>query len=119
MSKFSKTLNGFANYAQRSPELQRATEVTLEFFRLTRERLADQLPQWEAQVQEAQVPELLRFHASLRKDWEAVVAGLSLPWSNGPVEGQVQRLKLVKRQMFGRANFDLLRGRFLPLPQPG
>jgi transposase len=42
-----------------------------------------------------------------------VKAGLTLPWSNGPVEGQINRLKMLKRQMFGRANIDLLRRRFL------
>lgn len=103
----------------RCPELRLATEAALEFFRLTRELKADELPQWEEQVQKAEIPELLRFNASLRKDWDAVVAGLSLPWSNGPTEGHVHRLKMVKRQMFGRANFELLRGRYLPLERPG
>ena len=104
---------------QLCPELRLATELALEFFRLTRELKADELPPWEEQIEKAQVPELLRFRASLRKDWKAVEAGLSLPWSNGPVEGHVHRLKMVKRQMFGRANFPLLRGRYLPLPSPG
>ena len=47
------------------------------------------------------------------RDKEAVQAALSLPWSNGPVEGQVHRLKLIKRQMYGRASFDLLTLRVL------
>jgi transposase len=46
---------------------------------------------------------------SLMRDQNAVKAALSLPWSNGPVEGQAHRLKLIKRQMYGRASFDLLR----------
>ena len=45
--------------------------------------------------------------------YEAVKAGLTLPWSTGPVEGQINRLKMLKRQMFGRANIDLLRLRVL------
>ena len=49
----------------------------------------------------------------LLKDKAAVVAGLSLPWSNGQTEGQVNRLKLIKRQMYGRASFALLRARVL------
>jgi len=48
------------------------------------------------------------FAESLRKDLPAVRAALMLPWSNGQTEGQVHRLKLIKRQMYGRAKFDLL-----------
>jgi transposase len=59
------------------------------------------------------VPELHRFAAGIQRDKAAVLAALSLAWSNGPVEAQVQKLKLVKRQMFGRATFDLLRQRVL------
>jgi transposase len=54
-----------------------------------------------------------RFANGLRDDYEAVQAGLTLPWSTGPVEGQINRLKMLKRQMFGRANIDLLRLRVL------
>jgi transposase len=50
---------------------------------------------------------------SLRQDQAAVAAGLKMPWSTGPVEGQINRLKTIKRQMYGRANFDLLRQRVL------
>jgi hypothetical protein len=51
--------------------------------------------------------------SSLLRDQHAVEAALTLPWSNGPVEGHVHRLKLIKRQMYGRASFDLLRLRVL------
>ena len=53
------------------------------------------------------------FARSLQRDFDAVRAALTLPWSNGPVEGHVNRIKFLKRQMFGRANFDLLRLRIL------
>ena len=56
------------------------------------------------------VAPLRRFATGLRADYEAVKAGLRLPWSNGPVEGQINRLK---RSMFGRAKLDLLSQRFL------
>jgi transposase len=56
---------------------------------------------------------LAGFARPLRRDQDAVGAALQLPWSNGMVEGQVHRLKLIKRQMYGRANFDLLRLRVL------
>jgi transposase len=52
---------------------------------------------------------LARFATSLERDEAAILAAMRLPWSNGQVEGQVHRLKLIKRQMYGRANFDLLR----------
>jgi transposase len=54
------------------------------------------------------VPELQAFAAGLRRDEAAVRSALSLPWSNGQTEGQITRLKQLKRQMYGRANFDLL-----------
>src|SRR5450432_226342 len=53
------------------------------------------------------------FAPSLQRDFDAVKAALTLPWSNGPVEGHISRIKFLKRQMFGRANFDLLRLRIL------
>jgi transposase len=57
---------------------------------------------------------LLRgFAKGLRKDWAAVTAGLTLPYSSGTVEGHVNRIKMIKRQMYGRANPDLLRKRVL------
>jgi transposase len=56
---------------------------------------------------------LRRFAAGLLADYEAVKAGLRLPWSTGPVEGQINRLKMLKRSMFGRAKIDLLSWRFL------
>jgi Transposase len=59
------------------------------------------------------VRELRSFAAGLRKDWAAVTAWLTLPYSSGPVEGHVNRIKMIKRQMYGRANPDLLRKRVL------
>lgn len=59
------------------------------------------------------LPKLHGFAAGLERDLAAVTAGLTLPWSSGVVEGHVNRIKLLKRQMFGRAGFDLLRKRVL------
>ncbi|PWC56070.1 transposase [Azospirillum sp. TSO22-1] len=56
---------------------------------------------------------LRSFAQGLAADLDALQAALQEPWSNGPVEGQINRLKLIKRQMFGRAKFDLLRQRVL------
>jgi hypothetical protein len=56
---------------------------------------------------------LANFASHLIRDQNAVLAALNTPWSNGPVEGQVHRLKLIKRQMYGRASFALLKLRVL------
>ena len=71
------------------------------------------LQTWLAEAQTCAVPELQQLATSLQQDEAAVAAGLSLPWSNGAVEGSVNRLKFVKRPGYGRANFDLLRRRVL------
>ena len=56
---------------------------------------------------------LAPFGAALRQDLPAVQAALELPWTTSPVEGQINRLKMIKRTMYGRAGFDLLRQRVL------
>ena len=58
-------------------------------------------------------PELRSFVTGLRRDQDAVTAGLTLPWSSGVVEGHVNRIKMLKRQMYGHASPDLLRRRIL------
>jgi transposase len=57
-----------------------------------------------------------RFVKTLRYDLEAVEGAVTQPWSNGPVEGHINRLKTLRRQMYGRADVPLLRARLLPLP---
>ena len=59
------------------------------------------------------MPELKSFAIGIRQDYAAVEAALSLAWSNGQTEGQITRLKYLKRQMYGRASFELLRARVL------
>ena len=58
-----------------------------------------------------------RFATGLHEDYAAVKAGVTLPWSTGPVEGHINRLKMLKRQMFGRARLDLLSRRFVLAPR--
>jgi transposase len=88
-----------------SIELRQATELAREFHRMVRERRSEDLDDWLARTDHSA---LHSFGESLRKDLRAVRAALTLPWSNGQTEGQVHRLKLIKRQMHGRAKFDLL-----------
>lgn len=95
---------------QTSPELKQAAEAAREFTRMIRERDGQAWSEW----QESAAKTLLApFANHLRRDEAAVKAALKLPWSNGPTEGQVHRLKLIKRQMYGRAKLDLLKARVL------
>jgi transposase len=95
------------------PELERAFELAQEFRRLVRERTTTELGDWLRQAEGSGVRELRRFALSLRQDEKAVQAALVYPWSQGQTEGQVTRLKELKRAMYGRSNFDLLRLRML------
>ncbi|MFE7746819.1 transposase [Nocardia sp. NPDC057455] len=72
-----------------------------------------ELERWMAAVDADDLPALHSFVRGLRRDLDAVTAGLSLPWSSGPVERHVNRIKMIKRRMFGRAKPDLLRKRIL------
>src|SRR4029453_17057205 len=88
------------------------------FARLLRSRSAECLETWLRQAAQSTLRPFQRLANSFRRDLDAITAGLTLPWSTGPVEGHINRLKLVKRQMFGRAKLDLLANRFLALPPP-
>ena len=79
---------------------------------LTTRRGAD-LEDWMSAVEASELPARHAFVRGLRKDQAAVVAGLSMPYSNGPIEGANTKVKLLKRQMYGRAGFPLLRQRIL------
>lgn len=95
---------------RRSPEIAATARAAQEFFRIVRSRDSTA---WSSWLQSAKATALASFAAHLIRDQAAVSAALQTPWSNGQVEGQVHRLKLVKRQMYGRASFDLLRLRVL------
>jgi|APFre7841882724_1041349.scaffolds.fasta_scaffold38188_1 transposase len=94
-------------------EIAAAYTLAQDFVRMVRERTVDALADWLARAAASCVAELGSFANGLQRDLAAVTAGLSLPWSNGQVEGQINRLKLIKRTMYGRASFDLLRKRVL------
>lgn len=93
--------------------VQTAYDLAQDFGKMVRERRSQELSAWIARAKGSGVVELKNFAIGLERDHDAVKAGLSLAWSNGPTEGHVNRLKLIKRQMYGRANFDLLRKRVL------
>ena len=83
------------------------------FLEMVRQRNEATLDSWLKDCLTSGIQEMANFASGLQQDEAAVRAALSLPWSTGQVEGQITRLKLIKRQMYGRANFDLLRQRVL------
>lgn len=95
------------------PAIERAKELAQEFSRIVRERLPDRLNGWLRDAMQSELKEYLSFARGLSEDHEAVMNALRYEWSNGQLEGQVNRLKLIKRMMYGRAGFDLLRARVL------
>lgn len=96
-----------------SAEIKEARALSHAFAQMLRERQAGGLQTWLATVEQSSVPELRSFATGLRQDEAAVMAALQYQWSNGQVEGQINKLKLLKRQMYGRAKLELLKARFL------
>ncbi|WP_370155871.1 ISL3 family transposase [Streptacidiphilus sp. EB129] len=98
----------------RCSELHEACDLIARFASmLVNRRGSEELERWTSDAEASRLPELRGFATGLRKDWDAVMAGLTLRWNSGPVEGHVNRIKMLKRQMFGRAKLDLLRKRVL------
>jgi len=98
---------------EKDSQIAQTYELIQEFTSMLREREGERLDEWLERVENQGVGELQSFAQGLKKDYEAVKAGLTLSWSNGQTEGQVHRLKLIKRQMYGRGSFTLLRKRVL------
>jgi transposase len=95
------------------PDLERAYHLSQEFVMMLAERREADLDTWVAQAERSGLPEFKKMAKGIRLDYAAVKAAFSSEWSNGQVEAQVNCLKLQKRIVFGRANFDLLRLRVL------
>ena len=95
------------------PHVQQTQALFQEFTNMLRERRGVDLEQWMAMAFHCGIAEWRSFVRKLRQDQAAVQAGLTLKWNNGPVEGHSNRLKLLKRNMYGRAGFALLRQRVL------
>jgi transposase len=101
---------------EHNPELLSTRRLVQQFLRMVRTRGGRNLEAWVGNVDRSGPPELKGFSRNLRRDWDAVQAGLTRTWSSGSVEGHVNKLKVIKRQMYGRARFDLLRKRVLLAP---
>jgi transposase len=91
-------------------DIATTVELAKQFWRMVRERDASAWSPWQKAARQSP---LRHFAVQLQRDEAAVRAALTLPWSTGPVEGHIHRLKLIKRQMYGRAKLDLLRIRVL------
>lgn len=94
-------------------EFDRAFPLVEEFVKIIRGQSSMKLSLWIVRAFDSKVRELRSFANGLQKDFSAVKEAIVSPWSNGQTEGQVNRLKLLKRQMYGRAKFDLLKSRVL------
>jgi transposase len=98
---------------QASQELATLRTLAQSFGQIVRKREGYRLGDWMRQVKESNFRDVKRFAAGLQRDQEEILSGLTLIYSNGQVEGQVNKLKLIKRQGYGRASFPLLRQRVL------
>ncbi len=98
---------------QASPYLETAYQLVKAFLHLVRERTGEPLDAWLGAAQASHLEAFQPFVIGVQQEKDAVFAGLTLPWSNGPLEGNGNRFKLMKRRMYGRAEFDLLKLRVL------
>jgi len=96
-----------------SQEVKTAKNLTADFYALMKNGKIESLKEWLAQAADSGINEMTSFSKGIKQDLAAVEAAIETEWSNGQVEGQVNRLKTIKRQMYGRAKFDLLRAKVL------
>jgi transposase len=106
-------MNRSLDYKQLILPIGEAIELAQQFAVLMRQRLPNQLDSWLDKAKNSSVSLLRRFALGLESDYEAMKAGVTFSTNNGSVEGHINRLKMLKRQMFGRAGLDLLTRQFL------
>ncbi len=96
------------------PAFATMRRLAMRFGGLMRGKDPGALEQWIDDAIDTDLAEMLRFAKALHRDIHAVKNAIALPWSNGQAEGQINRLKTLKRAMYGRAGPDLMRARMLP-----
>jgi transposase len=104
----------FARIASQCPEVVELRQIALAFRAALTAGESSKLRQWIEGARRCEFGAVVRFAYGLKKDLSAVAAAVETSWSTGQVEGQINRLKMIKRQMYGRAGFELLRARVLP-----
>lgn len=100
-------------FIRQEQDIEVAYGLAQQFGTMVRKRQRDKLDAWLTACLASRIPDLETFAVGLQKEYAAIKAALTLPYSNGPVEGQVNRLKFIKRSMYGRGGFELLRQRVL------
>jgi transposase len=98
------------------PQAQESYPLIECFTAMVKDRRAEKLDEWIQLAKQSSITQLEQFAKGLERDYQAVKSGLSMKWSNGQVEGQINRLKLIKRQGYGRAKLDLLKKRVFYKP---
>ena len=98
---------------EKSADIGHARLLILRFRDMMDNKQGHLLKDWISEVMQSCIPEIKGFARGLLSDYQAVVNALTLPWSNRQVEGQINKLKTIKRQMYGRADFELLRKRII------
>ena len=100
-------------FIRQEPVIEVAYDLAQRFGTMVRKRQADQLDPWLEAALGSGIPDLRTFAEGLQREYSAMKAALTYPYSTGPVEGQINRLKFIKRSMYGRGSFELLRQRVL------
>lgn len=116
-----RMIGGEENYAsrfiesmcQKEPQLKMAQQLSLDFYRMLKTKNKSQLNQWFSDVSQSRLVDLQRVAAGMEANATAIHEAIVSRWSNGVIEGHVNRLKMLKRQMYGRAGFELLRRRVM------
>jgi len=112
LSERQRTL--FEQVAANCPSIRSMRVFAMDFRDAITSKDGDSMLHWIRTAAQSGIGPLIRFAYGLKKDLGAVIAAVETPWSNGQIEGQINRLKAIKRQMYGRAGFHLLRARVLP-----
>src|SRR5256714_1141755 len=112
-SKLSEVQQQQVEQMKHNEDLHTVYLLSQEFVTMLKERQVQALDSWLKRAKACHVIELSSFVNGIRRDYAAVEAAFRLPWNNGIVEGHVNRLKFLKRQMFGRAHLDLVRVKVL------
>jgi transposase len=108
----------FDRISNECPDVVPLRRISLAFREALTSHEGEKMQQWIDRTKRCEFGSLVRFAYGLQKDISAVTAAVDTPWSTGQVEWQINRLKMIKRQMYGRAGFELLRARVLPFAQP-